>query len=408
MAITKTGPLPSLTDVDDALAPAAGDVLVYDGAQWVAAAASGGNDPLGLADLIDVDDALAPALNQVLTYDGAEWGAAPPALANLTLEQLTNVEDAPPASTGELLRWSGSQWDNASAASAVALANLENLQNVVDGAAVADELLAYNGTNWDGITPAALGAKISLEQLSNVADPAPTAGEVLTFTGSAWDGAQPATPRTTLESLTNVEDTAPTASGDLLQWNGTAWDNGAILAPAAGYAIQHDGPALRVRNAAGTIEGVVVDTASQTLQGRNALDVVLFRDNAAAIPVWRVDGQNGQLLGGGSTPTIAIGAALGSGATASVLWGNDTWMYLILNPGTSGMAIGTAATVTLSAARPNGNFGVWLNPISTKAMDTGGAYATAATGGSFTVTFRVAPSASGTMHYLAYLGGMGA
>jgi hypothetical protein len=407
MAITKTGPLPYLTDVDDALAPVAGDVLVYNGAQWVAAATSGGNDPLALADLIDVDDALAPAPSEVLTYDGAEWRAAPPAAASLTLEALSNVEDTAPATTGDVLRWGGAQWDNASPATAVALANLENLQNVVDGAAVTDEILAYNGTNWDGITPAALGAKISLEQLGNVADPAAATGEVLTFNGTSWDGAQPPSPRTTLESLTNVEDTPPTTSGDLLMWNGTAWNNGATLLPAAGYAIQHDGPALRVRNAAGTLEGLVVDTATQTLQGRNAMDFVLYRDNAAAIPVWRADGQNGQLYGGGTAPTITPLASLGSGATASILWGNDTFMYVILNGGTGG-AIGGVAQITFANARQSTNFQGWLVPASANSANASGQFYTGAISATqLNITFRFA-AAQTTYHFALFVAGMGA
>jgi hypothetical protein len=173
------------------------------------------------------------------------------------------------------------------------------------------------------------------------------------------------------------------------------------------FRIDYDGTIMRLRRADGT-DVVIVDTTAAILSLRNGFDFATYRDAGGSIPTHRVDGQNGALYGGGTAPTIAVGAALGSGATASVLWGNDAWMYLILNPGTSGTAAGTAATITLPNARPNGNYGVWLNPISSKAMDTGGAYAGASTTATFIITFRVAPSAGGTMHYLASVAGMGA
>jgi hypothetical protein len=168
-----------------------------------------------------------------------------------------------------------------------------------------------------------------------------------------------------------------------------------------------DGPNFRLNKANGDAF-FHVDTGylGGVVHMRNAADLMLARDNSGSIPVFRVDGQNGSLCGGGSAPTIAVTAAAGTGASASINFGNDTFMYIIINGGT-GATIGAVATVTFNTAKPDSNYIVNINPYNANAADNGKVYAGAVSATQFNITLRFAMSGT-TYHYIAIVGGMGA
>jgi len=66
---------------------------------------------LELKNLTDVDDALAPVANQVLAFVGGQWTSQTPAAVPLVLDDLTDVTIAAPAQY-QFLRRGASQWQN--------------------------------------------------------------------------------------------------------------------------------------------------------------------------------------------------------------------------------------------------------------------------------------------------------
>lgn len=81
----------------------------------------------------------------------------------------------------------------------------------------------------------------------------------------------------------------------------------------------------------------------------------------------------GQLAFSGSSPSIAAGASAGTGATASILYGNDTQGELQINMGT-GAGTGIIATITFAVARPNTNYSVFICPADSDASDLSGKF----------------------------------
>src|SRR4029450_1686039 len=164
--------------------------------------------------------------------------------------------------------------------------------------------------------------------------------------------------------------------------------------------------ALRVRQSGGTVEGIVADSLSG-LSLRNALGFATYRSNDASIPTFRVDGNNGQVYGGGSVPTVTQGANLGTPGPVTVSWGNGTFMYLILNPSGTGQAAGTQCTVTFFSARSSATYGVWIQPHSTNAADLNW-YPGGQSGSSFVIGCRSALTAGQAYHLGLWIAGMGA
>jgi len=204
----------------------------------------------------------------------------------------------------------------------------------------------------------------------------------------------PADPAAALEAATKqyvdarVADTGDTMTGALL--------------------IHATGVGFRNRQANGTTEGVVIDstTSNGGIQTRNGLNLATYSDNAGATMTFRVNGADGSHYGGGSAPTIAPAAALGTTATATIQWANDAWMYVILNPNGTGLATGTLATVTFATARTSANYGVWVQPNSANAVDFAKWYAGTYLAGSFAIIGRTVPTAGQTYHLLLWVGGM--
>jgi hypothetical protein len=93
-----------LTDVSNT-APTVGQVLKWDGSQWVPSADNDATPSVG--DLTDVSNA-TPSVGQVLKWDGSQWV---PSVDNdtTTVGDLTDVSSATP-SVGQVLKWDGSQW----------------------------------------------------------------------------------------------------------------------------------------------------------------------------------------------------------------------------------------------------------------------------------------------------------
>lgn len=119
--------------------------------------------------------------------------------------------------------------------------------------------------------------------------------------------------------------------------------------------------------------------------------------NSSVLPVF------GHLKHKSTAPSIAIGAALGTGGSAGVaIVGTDQAGTITLTAGTTTLTTGIAATITFASARPDTNYSVILGPAD---PDTGanlikyyrGTLAT----GTWEVRFQTAPS-SGVVYVLDY------
>jgi hypothetical protein len=313
--------LTSLTDVD-ATTPSTGQVLAYNGTQWVAtadsaltlsstdavdlgtAAAGSSSDAAradhvhespNLSELADVD-ASSPSSGQVLSYNGSQWVAAADSALGLSssagadlgtaaagtsgdasradhvhnlpsLTSLTDVDASSPSS-GQVLSYNGSQWV-AAADSALGLSS----------ASAADLGTAAAGSSGDAARADHVHNTPNLTQLGDVDVSSPSTGQVLSYNGTQWvsssdnaltltstapsdDGTAAAgtsseaaradhvhnLPSLTLTSLTDVSSSSP-SSGQLLSYNGTAW---APIDSPAGFSLSSSAGADLGTGAAGS------------------------------------------------------------------------------------------------------------------------------------------------------------
>jgi hypothetical protein len=81
------------------------------------------------------------------------------------------------------------------------------------------------------------------------------------------------------------------------------------------------------------------------------------------------EGWAGLDLGPISVPSVAVGAAAGTGGSvgATITEGNDRWGVVQVVTGNSGLTTGTLATITFGAVRSNANYVVVLTPSGTAA-----------------------------------------
>lgn len=102
--------------------------------------------------------------------------------------------------------------------------NLDQLSDVEVAGALAGQLLRWNGSSWQA-------ESVGLDDLFGVSIVAPAEGDVLTYTSGVWvaDEAPGGGGGTTLAGLSDVT-LASLASGQLLHYNGSEWENVAISA----------------------------------------------------------------------------------------------------------------------------------------------------------------------------------
>ena len=191
---------------------------------------------LVLDDLADVNTS-TPQSNHVIKHDGVSFRNA-----LLSLSQLGNVVLTNPAN-GETLTYNGTNWVNQSGGGggATSFADLDDVNPNLSP--VAGHLLIWtttNGGQWSSTTPElAIGSAINAGDLGNVTETATgTAGHILldyALGGSAYwisTALNTATnSHVNLADIKNVAATTPT-TGDLLRWNGAAWEPAAAVSYA--------------------------------------------------------------------------------------------------------------------------------------------------------------------------------
>ncbi len=133
----------NLDDLGDVVitSPATGNVLSYNGTNWVNDSVAGG----GATDLDDLSDVVisSPSNNQFLRYNGTNWVNATVGIVG-ALDDLSDVVISSP-SNGQVLAYNGTSWVNTTAGSASALNDLTDV--VISGQAAGDSLW-YDNSNW--------------------------------------------------------------------------------------------------------------------------------------------------------------------------------------------------------------------------------------------------------------------
>lgn len=181
-----------LSDVDTmTVAPATGQVLKWNGTNWVPAADDAGtaSTVTKIDDLTDVDTVTNPPTGDVyLKWNGVNWVPSALPAGVVLINDLGDVDTVTVApSTNSILKWNGTQWVVGALPPAGAI-KIDDLTDV-DTATVAPvngKFLKFNGTNW---VPGDSGAgATNLDGLSDVdtTTTAPTTGQVLKFNGTLW------------------------------------------------------------------------------------------------------------------------------------------------------------------------------------------------------------------------------
>ena len=196
--------LNALTDVS-IVTPLSGEVLKYDGSNWI-----NGVDSAGKENLVELDDVLISSLSdgQILKYNGAYWVNATDSAGPTNLYELDDIFidsalSANPLTTGQVLKWNGTKWANANDSaggggagggldSALTLqlisssVNLNTLSGVAITAPTTNQVIKYNGSQWVNAADSVGGASGALTDLTDVTISAPSVNQVLKYNGANW------------------------------------------------------------------------------------------------------------------------------------------------------------------------------------------------------------------------------
>jgi hypothetical protein len=225
--------LDELGDVVISGTPTTGQVLKFNGTNWVNGADDAGTGgATNLDGLTDVVLSGTPTTGQVLKFNGTNWEngtddvglpPAPPAL-----DELSNVIIIPGIlAAGQVLKYDGENWTNDTDATSGGGSTLDALSDVViTGTPVADQVVKWNGFNWVNGDPI-----INFSDVAGIALNEPANGQALIYDGvlGSWVNR---TEVTSLNNLTDVVITGTPTSGQVLTWNGTNWGNAANTAPS--------------------------------------------------------------------------------------------------------------------------------------------------------------------------------
>jgi len=203
----------SLGDLSDVTVttPSNGQVLSYNGTNWVNSASSAGS----LSGLSDTSIG-TPVNGEVLKYNGTAWVDAQLAYSELSgtpTNVSTFTNDANYVASGDNV---STLTNDAGYLTGITGESIGDLSDVTITGAVNGEVLKYNGTAW-------VDASVDYTEVTN------TPTNVSTFTNDSGY-----LTGITGESLGDLSDVTVTsaANGEVLKYNGTAWVNDTVSASA--------------------------------------------------------------------------------------------------------------------------------------------------------------------------------
>jgi hypothetical protein len=225
--------LNELTDVVITGTPSNGQVLKYDGTNWVNGtdATGGGGSATTLDELTDVVITGTPSTGQVLKFNGTNWVNGTDNVGGggggaTVLDELTDVVITGTPTTGQVLKYDGTNWANDTDSGGAT--TLDELDDVfIFGTPVIDQVLKWDGINGINDTVPTTTPSVSVEDLTNVTITGGTltAGQALVYDGTEWVNDNPTL---SLDNLSNVDITTGTFNlqeGMALVYDGTDWVN---------------------------------------------------------------------------------------------------------------------------------------------------------------------------------------
>ena len=220
--------LVDLTDVVITGSPTNGQVLKYDGTNWVNGTDSTGTGG-GAADLNDLTDVSLSiedlAEGQVLKYNGTNWVNLPENLVSISIDELTDVAlNTGTLAEGQVLKYDGAVWYNADDVT-TPVSSLDDIGNVaIDSLTITPgQVLSYDGTNW-------VNESLSTTALNDITDVTITGtlvdGQVLKYNGTNWVNQSEDPVSISIDELTDVAlNTGTLAEGQVLKYDGAVWYN---------------------------------------------------------------------------------------------------------------------------------------------------------------------------------------
>lgn len=126
----------------------AGEVLKYDGSNWVNDSDDTGTTVNNLDDIGDVI-ITAAATGQVLKYDGTNWINSTDD-AGTTISGINDIGDVviTTATTGQVLKYDGTNWINSTDSTGTTISGINDIGDVVITSVATGQVLKYDGTNW--------------------------------------------------------------------------------------------------------------------------------------------------------------------------------------------------------------------------------------------------------------------
>ena len=229
--------LNELTDVVITGTPSTGQVLKYDGTNWVNGtdATGGGGSATTLDELTDVVITGTPSTGQVLKFDGTNWVNGTDNVGGggggaTVLDELTDVVITGTPSTGQVLKYDGTNWVNGAT-------TLDDLDNVfIFGTPVVDQVLKWDGINWINDTVPTTTPSVSVEDLTNVniTGGTLTTGQALVYDGTEWVNDNPSLSLNSLSDVVITTGTFHLHEGMALVYDGTEWVNQRVALDSLG------------------------------------------------------------------------------------------------------------------------------------------------------------------------------
>lgn len=269
-------PVLSLDDIQDVniTNPDNGDILMYDGNEWV-------NTALALGDITDVSYPTAPANGDVLTYDSNsnEWVNSPIPTPTVpeNLDDLTDVSFTSPLNDGDFLMYDGvnSEWVNIQP-------ELNDLTDVTHGTPSNGDVLMFDSVadKWVNSPIPTPTVPDELNDLNDIDINTPSAGDILVY-----DAGNQKWVNTTLLELVdeevndeqiNVNTTIPAGSSQAvtLQLSGNFTHRPVIFTPMLSSSFTSDISIEYVRLSLFTTSSITINVQlknnssnAQTVQG---------------------------------------------------------------------------------------------------------------------------------------------
>ena len=135
------------------------------------------------------DVAITSASNgQVLKFNGQQWVNATDSTGT-TISSIDDINDVTitSATNGQVLKFNGTSWVNAADSTGTTISSIDDINDVAITSASEGQVLKYNGSSWINSSE----DSIDINSITDVVITAASSGQVLQYDGSNWINAEP-------------------------------------------------------------------------------------------------------------------------------------------------------------------------------------------------------------------------